>query len=180
MKYIDQKPKASHRLILKREVTLEECPWLPRALECDSEVFEYTGHTYGCCSYTGIMVALTEPSSNHNPDCDAVSFVEGIEPFFELPCNALKYEDGRDVPCLYFTPEKRGEILRGYTGVDEGDSARSALPRGIKSHSLDDHITMVNNTSVRESEDLELKDPDSIPEDQFLQEEYNYPDGKGD
>jgi len=60
-------------LILTRDVTVEECPWLERDFHEGELVFKYTGYTYGCCTYTGIACSL-----------------DGDTPFFELPNDAIE------------------------------------------------------------------------------------------
>lgn len=56
-----------------RDVTPDECPWLPETVPAGTEVFEWKDYTYGVASHGGV----------------AVSRVEGEYPFFELPWNAL-------------------------------------------------------------------------------------------
>lgn len=61
------------KLITTRKVTKEECPWLDKDIEEGSTVYEYFGCTYGCIS-SGI----------------AVSAVDGVDPFFEIPHDAAR------------------------------------------------------------------------------------------
>ena len=63
-------------LILIREVTMEECPWLDRNMEEGELVEEFTGCTYGCITYSGTA-------------CN----IKGMEGFRELPTNALKLKE---------------------------------------------------------------------------------------
>ncbi len=60
------------QLVLNRDVTKKECPWLPRTLRYGEAVYAYDGPTYGCIG-SGI----------------AVTFEEDKAPFFELPRSAL-------------------------------------------------------------------------------------------
>lgn len=60
------------RFVLVREVTRQECPWLKRTWQPGDEVFEFRGATYGCITPTGVACS-----------------VDGHNPFFELPGNAL-------------------------------------------------------------------------------------------
>ena len=64
------------KLMLTRDVTREECPWLSRDIKEGEDVFMYQGYTYGCIA-EGVAV------------CE----VEGELPFFELPSDSL--EDSR-------------------------------------------------------------------------------------
>ena len=65
----------ARRLRLVRDVTRHECDWLGRDYKEGEFVYEYGGATYGCISPNG--VACTED-------------VEGREPFFELPDEAVE------------------------------------------------------------------------------------------
>lgn len=61
---------------LKRDISIQECPWLDDKdyhLK-DDIVYEYLDHTYGCISSQGI----------------AVSNERNKRPFFELPIEALE------------------------------------------------------------------------------------------
>jgi hypothetical protein len=60
------------KLKLIRNVTKKECSWLDRDYLTGEEVFEYSGHTYGCIS-SGI----------------ACSEQDGETPFFELPIDSF-------------------------------------------------------------------------------------------
>lgn len=62
------------RFILTRDIPKKECNWLDRNYKKGEIVFEYTGYTYGCISNTGKAF-----SDNYD-----------LEPFFELPNNAVK------------------------------------------------------------------------------------------
>lgn len=62
-----------NKLILKRDITQNECEWLPRELKQGETVYEYTGHTYGCISETGIAVLIQEDNS-----------------FYEIPLNSVE------------------------------------------------------------------------------------------
>ena len=64
-------------LELTRDITLEECDWLDTTIKKGDKVHRFTGSTYGCISYSGV-------------DCS----VDGKNPFFELPANALIEVDG--------------------------------------------------------------------------------------
>lgn len=57
---------------LERDVTTEECSWLKRDYKKGEVVYRYTGATYGCI---GSGVPVTEQ--------------EGVEPFFEIPADAV-------------------------------------------------------------------------------------------
>lgn len=57
-----------------RDVTKTECPWLDEDIKKGQEVFRYKNYTYGCISPSGI----------------AVTIMDGVEPFFELPREAVK------------------------------------------------------------------------------------------
>lgn len=61
------------RLRLTRDVTREECDWLDRDYRAGEIVWDYLGHTYGCCTDSGRAVS-------QEPD---------TPPFFELPEEAL-------------------------------------------------------------------------------------------
>ncbi len=60
------------RYILTRDVTQSECPWLIRDFKNGEVVLPYEGITYGCISGDGVACSL-----------------DGSEPFFELPENAV-------------------------------------------------------------------------------------------
>ena len=59
-------------LTLIRNVTREECPWLPSDLAEGLRVERFTGHTYGCISPGGVAVIAL-----------------GIEGFVEVPRDAV-------------------------------------------------------------------------------------------
>jgi hypothetical protein len=59
--------------ILNRDVTQDECPWLDKDFKKGEKVYSYGGATYGCISNDGTACCL----------------IEGEDPFFELPENAL-------------------------------------------------------------------------------------------
>lgn len=61
--------------ITTRVVTVDECLWLHEDISADTVVYKYTDHTYGCISSSGV----------------AVTFKEGVEPFMELPKDAIKW-----------------------------------------------------------------------------------------
>lgn len=65
-------------IVTTREVTREECPWLPRDLVEGEEVFRYYGYTYGCISPTGVAVSLDG---------------QDVTPFLEVPRDAIGYVD---------------------------------------------------------------------------------------
>jgi hypothetical protein len=62
------------KLILTRDVSRLECPWLDADMVKGQSVWTYEGCTYGCVSSNG----------------RAVSKEEGKTPFFELPRDALR------------------------------------------------------------------------------------------
>jgi len=62
--------------VLNRDVTLEECPWLPRELKQGDVVYSFIGCTYGCITPTGTAVSLTGPD-------------ESV--FYELPSAAIDW-----------------------------------------------------------------------------------------
>ena len=62
-------------LILTRDVTRNECPWLLRDIKEGESFYRYDNHTYGCIAPTGVAVTA-----------------KGCTPFFELPADALKQE----------------------------------------------------------------------------------------
>jgi hypothetical protein len=64
-------------LELIRDVTREECYWLKTTFKKGDKVHRFTGVTYGCISYSGVACS-----------------VDGKNPFFELPANALIELDG--------------------------------------------------------------------------------------
>lgn len=66
------------QLIVIRDVTVEECPWLRETVERGRPVWEYGGYTYQSVSPAGV----------------AVSFTASEDRFCELPRDALGYEDG--------------------------------------------------------------------------------------
>ena len=61
------------KYLVKRNIGKTICPWLDSRIREGTVVYEYTGYTYGCISDTGV----------------AVTFKEGVEPFFELPLDFL-------------------------------------------------------------------------------------------
>ena len=61
------------KLILTRDVSRLECPWLDADMVKGQSVWTYEGCTYGCVSDNG----------------RAVSIIDGKTPFFELPREAL-------------------------------------------------------------------------------------------
>ena len=62
-------------LVLKRDVTQQECPWLNTDLKVGTTVWSYSGQVYGCISPTGIAVTAKAAET----------------PFFEVPRNAIEY-----------------------------------------------------------------------------------------
>ena len=60
------------KLLLTRDVTPAECPWLSRTFIKDEIVYRFDGYTYGCISPGGIACSL-----------------DGAFPFFELPRSAV-------------------------------------------------------------------------------------------
>jgi len=65
-------------VLLTRDVTQQECDWLPTDLPAGTEVFVYYGYTYGCCTPNGKAVTLGGQDQL---------------PFFEVPRDALGYVD---------------------------------------------------------------------------------------
>lgn len=61
---------------LTRNVTKKECEWLDRNFKKGEVVYTYHGHVYGCISSDGSPFTL----------------VDGQEPFFELPDDAVKQD----------------------------------------------------------------------------------------
>lgn len=64
----------SRVLVLVRDVTQEEAPWLDRDLKAGETVWSYSGHTYGVISPQGIAVTAKVAET----------------PFFEIPLDAVK------------------------------------------------------------------------------------------
>lgn len=60
-------------LVLTRDVTIAECPWLDRDLKAGETVWRYDGHTYGCVQPSGVAVTLKAAET----------------PFFEVPRDAI-------------------------------------------------------------------------------------------
>jgi len=58
-----------------RRLTIEECPWLEESIDEGATVFEWIGYTYGCIA-SGIPV----------------SEKPGVEPFFEIPLDSVKWD----------------------------------------------------------------------------------------
>ena len=61
-------------LVLERDVTRSECPWLQNDLPKGTKVYTYMGPTYGSIGHNGIAV-----SDKDDPDAE----------FYELPLYAL-------------------------------------------------------------------------------------------
>jgi hypothetical protein len=61
------------RLVLTRDVTKSEAPWLPRDLSEGEVVYRFHGATYGVISRNGT----------------AISF-EGGNPFYEVPSDSVR------------------------------------------------------------------------------------------
>lgn len=61
------------QMVMTRDVSVEECPWLPEGIPSGTILDCYTGATYGCVSNSGR--AMSEPGVEH--------------PFFEVPRDAL-------------------------------------------------------------------------------------------
>lgn len=61
-------------LILTRDVTVDECPWLDRDLKAGDVLWSYDAYTYGCVSPGGIAVTAKAAET----------------PFFEVPADAVK------------------------------------------------------------------------------------------
>lgn len=62
--------------IVTRRIDKTEQPWMEDHDHVDegATVYEYDGHTYGCISAGGV----------------AVTFEPNVEPFFQVPSDALK------------------------------------------------------------------------------------------
>ena len=63
----------SKKLTLNQDVLKKNHPWLERDYKKGETVYEYTDHTYGCITDSGI----------------AVTEVEDEIPFFEVPIEAV-------------------------------------------------------------------------------------------
>ena len=61
-------------LVLTRDVTINECPWLDYDLPEGTQLWSYDGHTYGCVSSKGLAVTAKAAET----------------PFFEIPQDAVK------------------------------------------------------------------------------------------
>ncbi len=85
----------SRKLILTRDVSKSECPWLEIALRSGSSVYEYTGQTHGCFDTTKGVARMGMPDQT---------------PFFEVPRDAL---DGLEVEVTI------GDIMRAIAGEKE-------------------------------------------------------------
>ena len=70
---------AIRTLVTTRAITLQECPWLPQAIEKGTTLVQFTGGTYGCISPSGVAAKFSD--NNH-------------EPFFEVPLDAVIEEGG--------------------------------------------------------------------------------------
>jgi hypothetical protein len=62
------------KLITTRDITNDECDWITETIPDGTEVYSFSGITYGCITDEGI----------------AVTMVEDEYPFFEVPSNAVK------------------------------------------------------------------------------------------
>jgi len=60
-------------MILVRDVSVSECPWLDDDLYAGDTVFRFTQPTHGCVSSKGVPCSI----------------VEDEYPFFELPADAV-------------------------------------------------------------------------------------------
>lgn len=96
------------KLILSRDVSKLECPWLDNDMPKGMAVWSYEGCTYGCISGNG----------------RAVSLVDGETPFFELPRNALK--EVRTVK--FWEIELNGERYCGKTAKKAWKMAKAFAP----------------------------------------------------
>jgi hypothetical protein len=69
--------------IVTRNVTDEECDWLPFDLEEDMILRPFYGYTYGCISPTGVAVQPSQEwLDEHNGYADTY--------FFEVPRDAVR------------------------------------------------------------------------------------------
>jgi hypothetical protein len=57
-----------------RDITLEECSWLPEPIKKGTIVYEYDGYTYGLVGDNGTAVCFTKHPA----------------PFYEVPLDALE------------------------------------------------------------------------------------------
>lgn len=65
-------------MILTRDVTQHECPWLPTDLPEGKQVFRYYGHDYGVVTPNGVAITLE---------------AQDVLPFYEVPRNAVGWTD---------------------------------------------------------------------------------------
>lgn len=63
------------KLITTRTVTRKECYWLDADILEGTELFRFSGPTYGCVDYENGIAAS----------------VDGGTPFFEIPINAIRW-----------------------------------------------------------------------------------------
>lgn len=70
-------------MVITRDVTPEECPWLPQTLHAGTEVFRYYGYDYGCVSPNGVPVTLE---------------AQDELPFYEVPRDAVGWADVENIP----------------------------------------------------------------------------------
>jgi len=68
-----RKAAVRRQMVTTRDVSVEECPWLPEGIRGGTVLDCYSGATYGCISNRGR--AMSEPGVEH--------------PFFEVPRDAL-------------------------------------------------------------------------------------------
>ena len=115
------------RLILVRDVSVNECPWLERPFKKGEVVFFYDRPTYGCISEKG--VAVTE--------------VENKTPFFELPMSALA--EDRDLSDVnnWNTPGTRMFYRAIHTLSD--DQLRDWIAELEKDPHLEDEIQSIRD-----------------------------------
>lgn len=80
------------KLIVTRNVTKEECPWLDQDIRKGTIVYSYPGYTYGCIGPHGM----------------AVSHEYDTTPFFELPRVVLEAAD--ETPLRIHGKGAKGEM----------------------------------------------------------------------
>ncbi|KKN88708.1 hypothetical protein LCGC14_0245990 [marine sediment metagenome] len=62
------------KLVLTRDVSIGECPWLDKDMKKGDMVYEYKEYTYGCITNNGVACSKEEEET----------------PFFELPIDSVK------------------------------------------------------------------------------------------
>lgn len=67
-------PTRGRPVLITREVSHSECPWLPRPLAEGEILYEYVGYDYGVITPAGVALSET-----------------GDTPFFEVPRTAISW-----------------------------------------------------------------------------------------